>query len=170
MNKGENSKGNQPEIQEKARWQRDGRKSLGIVAAQRNRKTRFASSQFSGQHRISLQFSGVHRQRRTHPGNASSSRSYLTCTKVYRQLGKKQPDSSPRSIRYIHPIRASSPSFSLPRCRRGRRASSWVNRERERRAIKQPRRRASSIHNRAVGKSCVLMPEMSRQRDIPRSL
>lgn len=164
MNKGENSRGNQPEIQEKTRWQRDGRKSLRIVAAQRNRKTRFASSQFSGQHRISLQFSGVHRRRRTHPGNASSSRSYLTCTKVYRQLDKKQPDSSPRSTRYISTLHAQpSPSFSSPR-----RASSWVNREREGRAIKQPRRRASSIHNRAVGKSCVLMPEMSRQRDIPR--
>jgi len=62
---------------------------------------------------ISLQFSGVHRQRGTRSSNASSSRSYLTCTKVYRQLGKKQPDSSPFPFATSLPIYPSSHAHSL---------------------------------------------------------
>lgn len=83
---------------------------------------------------ISLQFSGVHRQQGTCSNNASLSRSYLTCTKVYRQLGKKQPDSSLHDISPDTSLPAwagrdvFSPSFSLADGRR-RGTSSRVSRE-----------------------------------------
>jgi len=92
----------------------------------------FASFQFSGAESLfNLLVSTVSG---TRPSNASSSRSYLTCTKVYRELGKKQPHSSPLRYRsrYILPRMRILSILQSCRHRRRRGTSSWVRGSRTR--------------------------------------
>lgn len=107
--------------------------------------------------RFSFQFS-INRQV-TRLGNASSSCSYLTYTKVYRQLCKKQPRSSRDTL---FPC-----AFAISRVGRRRERLRWVNRG------PQPGHKTTStlgvvdtqlqsVLSSAEKSCCVLSPEVSR--------